>query len=68
LERGEGEGIGREGEEMLLIWVRILVCGRFELCYCTKTPFECFHFTLLPLCNGYEVGVVVATNYVSRSN
>jgi len=54
---------------MHLIRVRILlVCGRFELCYCTKTPFECFHFTLLPRCNGYEVGVVVATNYVSRSN
>jgi hypothetical protein len=46
---GEGEGLGREGEEMLLIRVRILVCSRFELCYCTKMSFECFDFTLLPL-------------------
>jgi len=46
---GEGEGLGREGEEMLLIRVRILVCSRFELCYCTKMSFQCFDFTLLPL-------------------
>ena len=56
MRRRRGERIGREGEEMFLIRVRILVCGGFELCYCTKKPFECFDFTLLPLCNGYEVG------------
>jgi hypothetical protein len=40
------------------------VCGRFELCYCTRMPFECFDLTLLPLCNGYEGAVVAICSYL----